>query len=109
MTRRAALLALAALTTTRLAAAHDGHAHTVMGTVTTIDAKRVELKTPSGEVLSIALTAKTKVLKDKKTAALRDIEAGRRVVIDIGNGEDPLIAREVQIGVAAPGAATGSH
>lgn len=109
MTRRAALLALAALTTTRLVAAHDGHAHTVMGTVTAIDATRVGLKTPSGEVLSIALTAKTKVLKDKKAAALRDIQAGRRVVIDIGNGEDPLIAREIQIGVAAPGAATGSH
>ena len=28
-----------------------------------------------------------------------DVEVGRRVVVDIGNGEDPLIARDIQVGV----------
>ena len=87
-----------------LASAHDGHAHIVMGTVTAIDAKQFGLKTPSGEVLSIAITPKTSVLRDKKKAAIRDVQVGRRVVVDIGNGEDPLIAREIQIGVAVPNA-----
>jgi len=102
MRRRAALLASATLIMgIGVAMAHDGHAHIVMGTVMAIDAKHFELKTPSGEVLSIALNAKTKVVKDKKTAAIRDVQSGRRVVVDIGNGEDPLIAREIQVGVAA--------
>ena len=87
-----------------LASAHDGHAHIVMGTVTAIDAKQFGLKTPSGEVLSIAITPKTSILRDKKKTAIRDVQIGRRVVVDIGNGEDPLIAREIQIGVAVPNA-----
>lgn len=111
MTKRGALLALAALLIgIGAAAAHEGHAHIVMGTVTAIDAKHFELKTPGGEVLSIALTAKTKVVKEKKKAAVRDVQIGRRVVVDIGNGEDPLVAREIQIGVAsASSAAAAAH
>ena len=97
-------LTAAALALPLVAHAHDGHAHIVMGTVTVVDAKQLGLKTPSGEVLSIAITPKTSVLRDKKKAAVRDVQVGRRVVVDIGNGEDPLVAREIQVGVtvAAP-------
>ena len=109
--RRAAFLAFAMLfVAIAVATAHDGHAHIVMGTVTAVDAKHLELKTPSGEVLSIAITPKTKVTKAKKPAAVRDVQAGRRVAVDIGNGEDPLVAREIQIGAAAaPAAAAVAH
>ena len=96
-----AIMTAAALAAPLVAAAHDGHAHIVMGTVTVVDAKRLGLKTPSGEVLSIAITPKTSVLRDKKKAAVGDVQVGRRVVVDIGNGEDPLVAREIQVGVAA--------
>ena len=112
MTGRAVLLAVAALTISVGAVnAHDGHAHIVMGSVTAVDTKHLELKTPGGEVLSIAITPKTKVVREKKKASLRDVQVGRRAVVDIGNGEDPLIAREIQIGVAAavPGAPAPVH
>src|SRR5690349_10074011 len=99
MTKRTALLAVALLLAgVRLAGAHAGHDHTVMGTLTAVDAKHVELKTPSGEVLSIAITPKTTVLRDKKKTVMRDVQAGRRAVVNIGNGEDPLIAKEIQVG-----------
>lgn len=81
-----------------VAGAHDGHAHMVMGTVTARDAKRVDVKTPSGENLSIEINAKTVVTRDKKKVAVTEVQAGRRVVVDIGNGEDPLIAREIRVG-----------
>src|SRR5688572_14745690 len=81
-------------------AAHDGHAHKIMGTVTARSAKHVEVKTPSGESLSIAVNAKTIVTRDKKKVTLAEVQTGRRVVVDIGNGEDPLIAREIQVGAA---------
>jgi hypothetical protein len=84
--------------------AHDGHVHTIMGTVTGVDAKVVKVKTPSGEVLSIAITDKTSVLRAKRKVPMAEVQVGRRVVVDIGNGEDPLIAREIQVGVAAPAA-----
>lgn len=80
------------------ALAHDGHAHLIMGTVTARGEKDIKVKTPSGEVLTIAITKKTAVLRGKQKATVADVEVGRRVVVDIGNGEDPLIAREIRVG-----------
>ena len=80
--------------------AHDGHAHKIMGTVTARDAKHVEVKTPGGETLSIAINEKTAVVRGKRKVAITEVQVGRRVVVDIGSGEDPLIAREIQVGVA---------
>ena len=96
-------MALAATVMILLAApatwAHEGHDHIIMGTVTARDAKHFEVKTPSGEVLSIAVTDKTTVTRDKRKIAFEGVQVGRRVVVNIGNGEDPLIAREIQVGV----------
>lgn len=98
----AAPAALAALALAApLAFAHDGHTHTVMGTVTAVDQKHVEVRTPSGEVLSIALDKKTTFMRAKKKIDPAELKVGRRVVVGIGNGEDPLIAGEIQIGAAA--------
>ena len=88
----------------RAAGAHDGHVHTIMGTVMGLDARSVQVKTPGGETLSIAITDKTTVVRGKLKAAVADIRKGARVVVDIGNGEDPLIANEIRLG-AAPVAA----
>lgn len=90
--------------------AHDGHAHLIMGTVTARDDKHVEVKTPSGEVLSIAVNDKTTTVRNKRKIPFTEVAVGRRVVVDIGNGEDPLIAREIQVGVAPVAAApVNSH
>jgi hypothetical protein len=88
--------------------AHDGHAHTVMGTVVTRDATHLEVKTPGGEVLSIQITEKTTFTRAKKKVAAEDVKVGGRVVVDIGNGEDPLIARSVQVGTATPAKAAAA-
>lgn len=92
----------AALATLMLAAlpalAHEGHVHKVMGTVTSRDAKQIQLKTPSGEVLAIAVNEKTAVTRNKKKVALADVQKGVRAVVDIGNGEDPLVARGIELG-----------
>ena len=97
--RRIVFLAVAALAlTARLAIAHDGHIHRIMGTVTARDAKHFEVKTPSGENLSIAINAKTTATRNKRKVSLDEVQVGRRVVVDIGNGEDPLIAGEIQVG-----------
>jgi hypothetical protein len=101
MTRRTWLLAIGIVAMSAgAAAAHDGHAHTIMGTVTARDAKHVDVKTPGGETLSIAVNAKTAVVRGRRKVAITEVRVGRRVVVDIGNGEDPLIAREIQVGAA---------
>ena len=81
--------------------AHEGHVHTIMGTVMGRDAQTVQVKTPGGETLSIAITDKTTVVRGKQKAAIADVQKGSRVVVDIGNGEDPLIANEIRLGAAS--------
>ena len=99
MSKRVALFAVVALAlVARVATAHDGHVHKIMGTVTARDAKHLEVKTPSGENLSIAIDAKTTATRSKKKVSLTEVQVGRRVVVAIGNGEDPLIAGEIQVG-----------
>jgi len=82
--------------------AHAGHIHKIMGTVMALDAKHVEVKTPSGEVLSIAVTEKTSVVRAKKKITFSEVQVGRRVIVNIGDGEDPLIANEIELGAAKP-------
>ena len=90
--------------TARSARAHEGHTHTIMGAVTGRDAHSLHVKTPGGEVLSIAITDKTTAVRGKQKAAIADVQKGSRVVVEIGNGEDPLMAGEIRLG-AAPVAA----
>lgn len=96
-------LALVALVTAN-GWAHEGHIHTIMGTVTGVDAHSLQVKTPSGEVLSIAITDKTTVVRAKQKAAIADLQKGVRVVVEIGNGEDPLMAGQIRLGAAPPAA-----
>ena len=98
MKSRIAALVVAAFVMPAAVQAHDGHVHRIMGTVTARDDQRVEVRTPSGEKLSIALNAKTIVRRDKRKVGIAEVQTGRRVVVDIGNGEDPLIAREILVG-----------
>jgi hypothetical protein len=106
MNRRAAmLLGMTILTVVaRPALAHDGHVHTILGVVMGRDAHAVQVKTPGGETLSIAITDKTTVMRGKQKAPIADVQKGVRVVVDIGNGEDPLVANEIKLGVAPIGA-----
>jgi hypothetical protein len=106
MNKRTAVVLAFALTglMARGAWAHEGHIHTIMGVVMDRDAKSLQVKTPGGEVLSIAITDKTTVVRGKQRASIADVQKGARVVVGIGNGEDPLMAGEIRLG-AAPAAA----
>jgi hypothetical protein len=98
MTAKTLLLAIGISLCAVGAFAHDGHIHKVMGTITARDAKHIEVRTPSGENLSIAITAKTTATRDKRKVPLSEVQVGKRVVVAIGNGEDPLMAGEIQVG-----------
>ena len=93
-----AIVLAAALVIPAALQAHPGHSHKIMGTVTARDAKHMDVKTPGGETLSIEINAQTLVTRDKRKVGLAEIQVGRRVVVDIGDGEDPLMAHEVQVG-----------
>ena len=102
MTRRTALIAAFALSLgAGFAWAHDGHAHTVMGTVTKHQENRLEVKTADGKTVAMTLNAKTTVVRGSQKLTLADLAEGQRVVVDIGDGKEPLTARQVKLGPAA--------
>jgi hypothetical protein len=85
--------------------AHEGHAHKVMGTVTTLHENHLEVKATDGKSSTITLNEKTKILRGKANAKLDDIKPGERVVVTATetkgkDGKATLVATEVRLGDA---------
>ena len=85
--------------------AHEGHVHKVMGIVTTLHENHLEVEATNGKTSTITLNEKTKVLRGKTKAKLRDIKAGERAVVTAiektgKDGKPVLIATEVRLPVA---------
>lgn len=79
--------------------AHGSGQH-VLGTVTAIDAKRVDVKTPKGGIVSVQLTPETR-FKQKGNAKSADRPAvGDRVVIEASKDNKTLTAIEVHYSAA---------
>lgn len=104
MTKRfviGAALALA-LTVPAYLGAHEGHAHKVMGTVTTLHRNHLEVKATDGKSSTIRLNAKTKILRGKAKATAEEIKPGERVVVTATetkgkDGKTTMIASEVRL------------
>lgn len=76
--------------------AHPGHDHKLMGTVTSIDKNKVVVKTTEGKDMTFEITPLTTFKRGKQMGAAGDLKAGLRVVVNIGDGVEPLKAKDVQ-------------
>lgn len=85
--------------------AHPGHDHKVMGTIISIDGDHLLVKSSNGHELSFDLTKTTTLLRGKGKGAAADLKVGMRVVVNVGEGEEPLRAKELQYSVAKAAAA----
>lgn len=97
-------VALAAPTLVR---AHEGHAHKLMGTVSSVDGNHISVKTTDGKTVMVMVDAKTKITqgktKTKLTAAA--LKVGDRIVAEGAQEKDMLTAAILQVGtVPAAGA-----
>ena len=90
------LVLAAALIAPSIAAAHPGHDHKLMGTISSIDKNKVVVKTTEGKDMTFEITPITAFKKGKDRGAATDLKAGMRVVVNIGDGVEPLKAKEVQ-------------
>jgi hypothetical protein len=82
-------------------AAHPGHEHKVLGTVTMAAADHVMLKDRQGKDVTIKVTKDTKV-KATPVVKVEEIKPGTRVlVIAIEQKDKSLTAKTIQIGAAA--------
>ena len=94
------------LTLINIVQAHDNHKHSVMGVVVEQKNNKLKVETKEGKIVTIVLTDKTKIFRveyqDTKKFGLDDIVKGGRVVVDVGNGKEPLTAQELKLGSASP-------
>src|SRR5882724_11826498 len=79
------------------------HGAPLIGTVTEVGKDSITIKDKAGKSTVVMLEKATKYLKDKKAAAMSDIQVGTRVVIDAHQDAKTkkYAAEEVQIGVTA--------
>ena len=96
MTRVVILILAIGLLSPAIAAAHPGHDHKLMGTISSIDKTKVVVKTTEGKDMTFEITPLTAFKKGKNKGAAADLKAGMRVVVNIGDGVEPLKAKEVQ-------------
>jgi hypothetical protein len=108
MTKRSVVCAVFAIVAALVipdAFAHEGHAHKVMGTVTTLHENHLEVKATDGKTSTITLNEKTKILRGKAKVKVDDIKPGERVVVTATetkgkDGKATMIASEVRLGAA---------
>ncbi len=62
--------------------AHEGHKHTVMGTVEHVGKTSLDVKDTDGKTVSFVLTDETKVLRGKKAVPVSSLTKGERVAVE---------------------------
>lgn len=76
--------------------AHPGHDHKLMGTVTSVDKNKVVMKTTEGKDMTFQILPTTTFKRGSQKGSQADLKAGMRVVVNVGDGVEPLKAKDVQ-------------
>ena len=76
--------------------AHPGHDHKLMGTISSIDKNKIVMKTTEGKDMTFEVTPTTTFKRGTAKGTQTDLKAGMRVVVNVGDGVEPLKAKEVQ-------------
>jgi hypothetical protein len=108
-----AMVAVAGLVGSVSLQAHKGHDHMLKGTLSSVSADKVVVrvmdeKTKQESEKTIAVKPTTKVLKGVPgtAAKISDLATGEKVVVNIGEGTEPLSAKEIHIAAAST---AGTH
>ena len=76
--------------------AHPGHDHKLMGTISSIDKNKIVMKTTEGKDMTFEIVPITSFKRGAQKGMQTDLKAGMRVVVNVGDGVEPLKAKEVQ-------------
>src|SRR5687768_12784784 len=97
---RAALAAF--LLIPALARAHEGHAHKVMGTISSIDGFNWTVKTTDGKTVKVLLNGKTTLTRSKVRLNAAAVKVGDRVVVEGTEAKATITAKTIQLGEVVP-------
>jgi len=82
-----------------VALAHGGFDH-VQGTVVKVENSVLTVKTTKGNE-TVKLNAKTEITRSNKAAAVVDLKAGTKVVVDIEEGDKTRTAHSIKLGTTS--------
>ena len=99
------LIIAAVLVVPAVSRAHEGHAHKVMGTISSVDGKNLMVKTTDGKTVMVMLDAKTKITQGKNKVDASALKVGERIVAEGPEEKDMITATTVQLGTAPAAAA----
>jgi hypothetical protein len=85
--------------------AHEGHAHKIMGTVSSIDGPHMMVKTTDGKTVTVMVDAKTRITQGKAKIAASAVKVGDRIVAEGAEEKEMLMATSLQVGTAPAAAA----
>ena len=94
----------AAMLAPRMARAHEGHDHTVMGTIASIDGTNLMVKTGDGKQTMVMMDAKTKITQGKTKLDVKALKVGDRVVASGPEEKEMIMAETVKVGAVAAAA-----
>jgi hypothetical protein len=91
----AVLFALLAVPTVR---AHEGHNHTIMGTIASVHGSSLDIKANTGKTASVVLNEQTKIVRGAARVKAADLKVGERVVATaIEQKDKTMVAKDVRV------------
>jgi hypothetical protein len=81
--------------------AHEGHAHKAMGTVESVAASHVMVKTTDGKSVMVMLDGKTKITQGKEKVEAKALKVGDRVVAEGPEEKGMIMATTLKLGEAS--------
>ena len=84
------------------AMAHEGHVHKVLGTVESVQARQIDVKSTDGKVVTIVLDAKTAITRGTAKLDAAALKVGERVSVDYTQAKTVNTAKTVKLGTTPP-------
>ena len=84
------------------ARAHEGHAHKIMGTISSIDGDNWTVKATDGKTVKVVLNGKTTLTRAKVKLNTGAVKVGDRVVVEGTEAKGTITARTIQLGEVVP-------
>jgi hypothetical protein len=91
-----ALLALSWLPAPALA--HEGHVHTILGTIERVEKARLDVKDTGGATVTFVVTAKTVFQRGEKAIQPSELKVGDRVAVESEQSASAMTALKVRLG-----------
>ena len=84
------------------ARAHQGHAHKIMGTISSMDGFNWTVKTTDGKTVKVVLDGKTTLTRGKAKLNVAAVKVGDRVVVEGTEAKATITAKTIQLGEVVP-------